>query len=702
MGAAPARGRRNSTRTAAPPPSQASEATGSILDASLEHFDPLAGYTEHRKTATRASDAQRTETQQRGDATTSTSFGVKSDRADSQIGQPSRHGSRAMQRSNSSEMGRAGDVKVARRESWHAGQTSTTPDSEEAELLRSSASGNTARLRRRSTSAQIKHKVAALQPPKLPELRESDNEFRSHVELEKTSSLHHLPLVLVAIPSLGAILHGRAENWSDAIVLALVVFYLYNLIKIPWEMYYASYTRKILPSALLAAGADEAEAQDDPTLRAIRLASAAQLKRAELFSLSLTFLVPAVGAALLFFARGMLSDPDRYINRFLIGLFALASSIKPISHAIRLLKQKSLYHQEIVHYPSPEIVRLKKRLEQLEAMALRRSTTDSEESRTAPAPAAPSVSPEQLDTLSRSFRRHTLAAAHFQTTTSARLDDLAHTISQLVEVVEAQEGEIVRLQQQQQHEEEAVERVTAPVLHRQRSSRYAAGGILKGVVRHLLLYLAYPPRQRRRSERRRSLLHRLVSAAAFVPVTAPKKAIGWAVEKSARGAVHLLGWEDGSFDGHEDSDDDNDEDGDDEDQAARRRRTISGTENGGRRGLPAPPMLTSTTSIPLPPKVVPGGFVPVSERLPLRAVPFRTVEESPAPTAAERAGMDFTAGLRQTGLGPSPRDPLPVRAGGAAISYSARRTASGTAAAPVVHNGGRAGGGAGARLVSAH
>jgi hypothetical protein len=49
--------------------------------------------------------------------------------------------------------------------------------------------------------------------------------------MEKTSSLHHLPLVLVAIPSLGAILHGRAENWSDAIVLALVVFYLYNLIK---------------------------------------------------------------------------------------------------------------------------------------------------------------------------------------------------------------------------------------------------------------------------------------------------------------------------------------------------------------------------------------------------------------------------------------------------------------------------------------
>ena len=110
-------------------------------------------------------------------------------------------------------------------------------------------------------------------------------------------------------------------------------------VAVPWEMYYASYARTVLPSALSAAGAEEAETQDDPTLRAIRLTSAAQLKRAELFSLSLTFLVPALGAALLYFARGLLSDPDRYINRFLIGLFALASSIKPISHAVRLLKQ---------------------------------------------------------------------------------------------------------------------------------------------------------------------------------------------------------------------------------------------------------------------------------------------------------------------------------------------------------------------------
>ncbi|GAA5976552.1 hypothetical protein JCM10908_005542 [Rhodotorula pacifica] len=706
MSAASARGRRDLLLT-----NKTRESADSLspFNDSLDQFDPLAGYAEPKDTPQQAHDSPQLDKLQSIVAKSSSSFGVKSDRADSQIGETSRNSSQGMQRSNSSDMGRAGGARVARRESWHAGQTTSSPE-EEPDLLRSSTSGSTARLRRRSTSAQTKYRAGAVQPPKLPELRESDDEFRHHVEVEKTSSLHHLPLVLVAVPSLGAILHGRAENWSDAIVLALVVFYLYNLIKIPWEMYYASYARTVLPAELSAAAASEAEAHDDPTLRAIRLTSAAQLKRAEVFSLSLTFLVPALGATLLYFARGMLSDPDRYINRFLIGLFALASSIKPIAHAVRLLKQNSLYHQEIVHYPSYEVVQLKKRLAQLETTAALRSTAESESSsRPAPDPTTPSVSPEQLDTLSRSFRRHTLAAAHFQTTTSARLDDLASTVSQLVEVIEAQEGEIVRLQQQQHHEMEAVERVTAPVLHRQRTSPYATGGIIKGVVRHLLLYLAYPPRQRRRDDRRRSsLLQRLVSAAAFVPVTAPKMAFGWAVEKSARGAVHLLGWEDGDSD-QDEAEREADEDG--EDGRQRRIGSNSGYKTKWPRGLPAPP---STSSIPQGSKPqLPGSFatsVSDSKQASSRVAPdyglASVVEDSSlAPTnlEAEVATPDRSA-PRRAGLGrtiaPSVLQPagsayaraaLPVRAGGANAPYTTtRRTAS------------SGGGGGGARLVSAH
>lgn len=376
------------------------QSADSAIKQSVASFDPLAGYTHPKETAERSRQAEEVEQPQRLDASRSGGNSRSQDRMEPTSVKDGRH-SPTMRRSASGEVPKTGGARIPRRESWHAGQTSSPlPIDEEGEPAAVGvAPSGTTRLRRRSTSARTGYKASALQPPKLPELRESDDEFRvsrpasllandasvraqsilkaqllmctytqAHVDLEKTSSWHHLPLFLVAVPSLGAILHGRAENWSDAIVLALVVFYLYHLIKgerslafrlrrlgltqargtpaaVPWELYYASYSRSMLPSALSAEGAAEAEAQDDPTLRAIRLTSAAQLKRAELFSLSLTFLVPAIGAALLYFARGLLSDPDRYINRFLIGLFAIASSIKPISHAVRLLEQSEFASQ---------------------------------------------------------------------------------------------------------------------------------------------------------------------------------------------------------------------------------------------------------------------------------------------------------------------------------------------------------------------
>ena len=153
-----------------PPPRQTRESADSTFHGSLAQFDPLEGYAEHQDTSRTALGSKQAERPHRPDATSSTSFGVKSD---SQIGRHSKDGSDAMQRSNSSEAMPAQGVRPARRESWHAGQTTSSP--EEAEMLRSSTS---ARLRRRSTSAQTKYRATALQPPKLPELRESDDEFR--------------------------------------------------------------------------------------------------------------------------------------------------------------------------------------------------------------------------------------------------------------------------------------------------------------------------------------------------------------------------------------------------------------------------------------------------------------------------------------------------------------------------------------------
>ncbi|KAM0788397.1 hypothetical protein ACM66B_001535 [Microbotryomycetes sp. NB124-2] len=201
-----------------------------------------------------------------------------------------------------------------------------------------------------------------LQPPRSPELYHTDEEWRMHHAAEQRSSLHNLPLLLVALPPLGAIIHGRAENWSDAIILILACFYLYHLIKVPWDIYYASHGRLVL------AGTEPKPGEEgyDPETAAKRDQSIRVLRRAELTSLLATMLVPAAGSYLLVYVRQLLSDPDRYINRSIISLFAIATAVKPTLHFAKLVKNNSLYHQEQVWYPNSEVHLLRRRVEALE------------------------------------------------------------------------------------------------------------------------------------------------------------------------------------------------------------------------------------------------------------------------------------------------------------------------------------------------
>jgi hypothetical protein len=133
----------------------------------------------------------------------------------------------------------------------------------------------------------------------------------------------------------------------------------------PWELYYASRTRRILAAA--------AKDDVDPDLARRQRRAATELKLHELFSLSLTVLSPFIGAYLLYGMRGALSEPDRYINPFSIRLFVLGSGVKPWMHFFRLVRNRSLFLQETVHYPSTEVQLLRRKVLRLEAQMKRLS-----------------------------------------------------------------------------------------------------------------------------------------------------------------------------------------------------------------------------------------------------------------------------------------------------------------------------------------
>lgn len=65
----------------------------------------------------------------------------------------------------------------------------------------------------RASGANEKERVRApLGPPVDPQRFESDEEWRDYHNKEKVDHWHHLPLMLVALPPLGAIIHGLVDS----------------------------------------------------------------------------------------------------------------------------------------------------------------------------------------------------------------------------------------------------------------------------------------------------------------------------------------------------------------------------------------------------------------------------------------------------------------------------------------------------------
>ncbi|GAA5838427.1 hypothetical protein JCM11251_004935 [Rhodosporidiobolus azoricus] len=363
---------------------------------------------------------------------------------------------------------------------------------------------------------------AKMFPPSAKDvLFETEEEWQEHHDKEATSGWHHLPLVLVALPPLGAIVHGRAENWSDPIILLLICFYLYQLIKVPWDLYYASHARILLsyptPSSL-----SSPSSPSDP-LAEHRAASAASLRRSELLSLSLTFLVPVLGASLLHYARGLLSDPERYINRSVVGLFMIAASVRPLGRAGEIWKRSTLYHQSLVHYPSSEVYQLRKRVEGLENELKELSPTFA--TRSSLHKLSHTLS-SPLTKLDKELRRTTRRADYFRLTTEEKFAALVGEMDEVREREEEREREVDELKRRVEVGEASVSRVA---LH---------------VARHLLLHLARSAIAASGGRETRELgwYEKGVAWYVFWPVNVPRKAIGWGVER----AIEVVGLPEGS------------------------------------------------------------------------------------------------------------------------------------------------------------
>ncbi|KAF8939406.1 hypothetical protein EDD21DRAFT_377421 [Dissophora ornata] len=180
-----------------------------------------------------------------------------------------------------------------------------------------------------------------------------------HDPSDYSSGTHSWPILFAVTPPLGALVFGKSDIFSDILTLLLITFFLYYIIKVPWELYYAARTRRVLLT--------ENSAPVDSALEQRRKSAAASLRHQELLSLLLVFASPLIGGYILQYLKTFFSSYEDYLSALNIKLFIVASGIRPLTHAVSLLKARALFLQEQVHFPDSEVEQLKKKVASIES-----------------------------------------------------------------------------------------------------------------------------------------------------------------------------------------------------------------------------------------------------------------------------------------------------------------------------------------------
>ncbi|KAI6110415.1 hypothetical protein EDD16DRAFT_1522200 [Pisolithus croceorrhizus] len=187
-------------------------------------------------------------------------------------------------------------------------------------------------------------------PPR-PSSRDAKEEDVQH----PTKAWYEFDLaVMIALASgLGNWLTG-GDYVKDAILLLLLLFYLHQIIEVPWSLYHSCRPRR--PSYPQSGDASTKD-------RYAKIASS-ELRAFEMFYLALTVLSPLLGTLLLHFTFNSLSGPGS-ISWFSSTLFVLATGYRPWSHLVSRLRQRITDLHDMIHYPPSDIEKTQEHLKLL-------------------------------------------------------------------------------------------------------------------------------------------------------------------------------------------------------------------------------------------------------------------------------------------------------------------------------------------------
>ncbi|KXN83192.1 hypothetical protein AN958_01706 [Leucoagaricus sp. SymC.cos] len=145
-------------------------------------------------------------------------------------------------------------------------------------------------------------------------------------------------VVLALISPVGNWLTG-GDHLKNVLFVALLVFYLHQIIEVPWKLYQTARRRR-RPSSLPPLTSEDK----------YRELAISELRKLELFCLAITAASPFIGAHLLRCAMKAVLGPES-ISWFSTGLFVMATGMRPWSHLVERISQRTASLQDFIHYP---------------------------------------------------------------------------------------------------------------------------------------------------------------------------------------------------------------------------------------------------------------------------------------------------------------------------------------------------------------
>ncbi|XDG00575.1 hypothetical protein ABKA04_000190 [Annulohypoxylon sp. FPYF3050] len=298
----------------------------------------------------------------------------------------------------------------------------------------------------------------------------------------------YVPLTLALLPALaGVFFENGSAFFTDLILLSLAAVFLHWSVTQPWDWYQSAQEVRIMKDEIMTEPVfesdsdteplspkaertaldnvpEEEEKQSEPEVvaqkpsdrraqqwRERQAAALSELYLHEIAALAWCFVFPVLGAYLLHAIRGQLSRPSEgLVSDYNLTIFLCAAEVRPVSHLIRMLQNRTLRVQQIVAknpYEKQTVTmeqfqELSARLEELEARGITGDLTANADMRpqqpqqklvesTVAQEFRSSVQPE-LDALSQAMRRYEKKLTLLACQTDNRIEYVDHRLNDAI------------------------------------------------------------------------------------------------------------------------------------------------------------------------------------------------------------------------------------------------------------------------------